>query len=229
MNGQDQLVKEDPCWSTIGVWSSDTPSCPKLKENIHCANCEVFVSKGRELFELEPSGEYLNEWTKLLDESRLESLDEGESILIFRLEEEWLAFPTASFKFVSDVSRVHPIPHKSDALLLGLANAGDALQICFSLKTLLGIEPDSAASSVGGALVKVPRFLALERNAQPWLFQADEVLGVFKYDPRNVQNIPSTVSKANPSFVCMVFGFEGRSVGLLDDELVVYALKRSTQ
>ncbi len=229
MNQENGMIDGRPCWNAIGVWAPESPSCPKLKEHVHCSNCEVFVAKGRELFEREPSSEYLKEWAKLLAEPRLDGSGGGESILVFRLEEEWLAFPTSAFKFVADVSRIHSIPHKSDALLLGLANAGDALRLCFSLKALLGIEQGPAPAVKEGSPMKAPRHLALERGGHAWLFQADEVLGVFNYDSKSVRNTPSTVSKANPSFVRKVLLLDGRSVGLLDDELVVFALNRSLQ
>ena len=217
------------CWNAIGVWAANTPSCPKLKDVVHCANCDVFVSKGRALFDLEPSTDYLREWTDLLAEARLDSSEGAESVLIFRLEDEWLAFPTIAFRGVSDITPIHTVPHKSDALLLGLANIGGALQLCFSLKELLGFEASSAkAPAVYNPMTK-PRYLMLERNSQVWVFLADEVMGVFKYDSKLLQNTPSTVTRANPSFVRLIFGFEGRTVGLLDDELVTFALKRSLQ
>lgn len=220
-----------PCWNSTGVWAPDGPSCPKLKDCVHCVNCEVYVENGRALFEQEPSLDYLADWAKHLAAAKAEGVGGAQSILVFRLEDEWLAFPTSSFRFVSTVSRLHTIPHKSGELLLGLVNAGDSLQLCFSLKALLGLSaskrPQAAAKDP--CCSKAPRFLALEGAGRPWLFQADEILGVFACDSTRVRNTPSTVSRANPNFIAKALEIDGLSVGLLDAELAVFALGRSLQ
>jgi len=216
------------CWSEIGVWTSGaSPTCPKLKQFVHCSNCDIFVANGRKLFEGEPSADYIESWTKLLAAPQKEAASGRESLLVFRLGEEWLAFPALSLKTVYELAPIHAIPHKSDALLLGLVNIGGALQLCFSLKALLGID-SAQAKQVANPLSK-PRLLVLERAGQIWVFPADEVLGIFDVDSSKSQNIPATVLKANPAFIRKVFGLDGRSVGIVDDELAAFALQRSLQ
>lgn len=215
-----------PCWSDIGVWSPDAPSCPKLKEHVHCRNCEVFASKGRELLDCPPEEDYLKGWAELLASEDGPAEAEGFSAFIFRLEDELLAFPTKALKMVAHAASPHGIPHRNCQYLLGLVNIEGRIKLCFSLKSLLGIE--SSAAPRGGAK-STPRLVIIEAEGAEWVFPVDETLGVFRCGDKASANIPSTLSKANPAFVKAVFPHEGRMAGLIDEELVVYSLKRSLQ
>jgi chemotaxis signal transduction protein len=57
---------------------------------------------------------------------RVSSDEEGEAILLFKLEEECLAFRASAFQSVAEPAPIHGVPHKSDALFLGLSNTAES-------------------------------------------------------------------------------------------------------
>ena len=55
----------------------------------------------------------------------------------------------------------------------------------------------------------------------------DEVYGVHHFDNENLDESPVTVSKTEVTFTTGLLAWNDRNVGLLDDELLFNALKRS--
>lgn len=215
-----EKIKEDSfCWNRIGVWASER-SCPKLKDVVHCRNCDEFISGGRSLLDREPDAAYLEEWTELIANEREELSESTDSVIVFRLENERFAFPAVIFREIEEAKDIHKIPHKADEVFLGLTNIKGELQLCFSLKAFLGID------ETGSSTESKHRFMVVNRGGYSWVFPADEIFGIYKYDINDIQNIPATVSKAGSNYTKSVFKLEGKTIGLLDDELIIYALKR---
>src|SRR4051794_38534309 len=84
----------DDCWNRIGV--SGDRSCPELAGFIHCRNCPVFASAARAFFDRPAPEGYLAEWNeRLASAPATTAIDEATvSLLIFRLQDEWLALGT---------------------------------------------------------------------------------------------------------------------------------------
>lgn len=223
------IMKDDEayCWNSIGI-GADRPSCQKLKEFVHCRNCDTFKLKAALLLEMQPSDEYLADWKVFLESEKAEESQKGESVFIFRLEKEWLALPTLALKEVSAPSKIHKIPHKSDSVLLGMVNIRGVMQLCFSLKAFIGLESniqqEKDAQNIFGS-----RFVVLEKNNAVWVFPVDEILDIYKYDVNKTMNIPPTVSNASATYIKTVFQVKDKAVGCLDDELILSALKRRLQ
>jgi chemotaxis-related protein WspD len=214
------------CWRKVGVWAEDGHrSCPKLKDIVHCRNCEEFTAGGRSLLDNAADPAYINDWTELVANEREDFSESSDSVLVFRLEKEWFAFPAVVFREIDEPKDIHKIPHKTDDVFLGLANIKGELQLCFSLKSFLGIE-GTLENSGNFQDSHKRRFMTLERDNYSWVFPADEILGIYKYEIHDVQNVPSTVSNARANYTKNVFVLEGKTIGLLDDELIIYALKR---
>ncbi|OGV48988.1 MAG: hypothetical protein A2017_17410 [Lentisphaerae bacterium GWF2_44_16] len=216
------------CWNTIGTGNCGNHSCFRLKDFIHCRNCDEFKSKASLLLKMTAPQEYLQEWSALLSsEKKDENTDEKwENVFIFRLESEWLAFPLMDMKEVSHLSKIHKIPRKSDDTLLGLANIKGSLQLCFSLKTFLGIENAATKEEDESRNLFGARFAILEKSGFLWVFPVDEVLDIYRYNPEQALNTPLTVSNTCASYIKTVFRFQDKLVGYLDDELIISALKR---
>lgn len=230
MNNNNNINPEenDYCWNTIGIGAA-VQSCPKLKDFIHCRNCDVFKSKASLLLEMQPDAGYLAEWTSFLEDEKNEDEKSGESVFIFRLEKEWLALPTLALKEVSAPSKIHKIPHKSDNVLLGMVNIRGVMQLCFSFKAFIGIEASSEAEQNDSQNLFGIRFVVLEKGNFTWVFPVDEILDIYKYDIKKTMNIPLNVSNASATYTKTVFQFQDRIVGYLDDELIISALKRRLQ
>lgn len=218
-----EINDSERCWRMIGTWAA-VPSCPRLADAIHCRNCNEFQARAKSLLNAEPPPGYLDEWVDILTEEKDKTVNRGVMVFVFRLEDEWLALPASSVKGVSRISSIHSIPGKTDNIFMGLVNLRGRLQLCFSLKSLLGMN-DSGPNQNNDSLFGI-RFVEMEQDGFSWVFQVDEIMDIQSYDLDRTMNIPLNVADAGSSYTKSVFEFENRTVGLLDDELIVSFLKR---
>src|SRR5580698_2152106 len=151
---QGRQPGDGDCWNKIGV--TGDRSCPELDTFIHCRNCPVYAAAARTFFDRPATEGYLAEWSRWLGSSvaldvRGEKTGEADtgarasdgeavSVLIFRLGAEWLAFRTRAVAEVTTPRPVHRIPHRSNQVLVGLVNLQGQVQLCVSLRGLLGAE-----------------------------------------------------------------------------------------
>jgi chemotaxis-related protein WspD len=226
MDGKkDPTPGENQCWNTIGVWGSETPRCRDLEPLAHCRNCQEFIQAGRKLFDRNPPEGYLQAWTDALAAEKASKSSETVSVLIFRLGREWLAMNTGLFREVSEVQSIHKIPHSDDPVVSGLVNIRGELQLCISLHALFEIEKNDPSKAKEGHKV-TPRLLVAEMDLSSWVFPADEVYGIYRYDPNRLQPVPSTVSRAGATYTRGIITLEDKRVGCLDDRLLFNALSR---
>jgi chemotaxis-related protein WspD len=213
------------CWNAIGVWGNH--SCSELKEWVHCQNCPVLSSAGRSLFEQAPPSGYIEEWGELLAEEENERTLLKNSILVFRLGDEWLGLPAAVFQSMEDPRVIHKVPHRSNKVLLGVVNIRGALQLCISLRDLLDVPASVAVLAERDSVLSRSRLALVERAGERWAFPVDEALGIHRFHPSEVQNAPVTVTKQAAPFTTGLLSVQDRTVGLLDEELMFYHLKRN--
>src|SRR5205807_2699109 len=98
------------CWQRIGVWGDR--SCPELLKVVHCHNCPVFAAASRRFLDAPSPEAYLEEWTARLTSPIEETATDLQSVLIFRLGEEWLALRVQVLLEVSNPRPIHRIPHR---------------------------------------------------------------------------------------------------------------------
>ena len=231
-------VGEDGCWHRIGV--AGDRSCPELRLFVHCRNCPVFAAAARTFFDRPAPEGYLAEWNRwLADTDGLGSCveveedgdgvegdggilthREGVSILIFRLSAEWLAFPTRAVAEVTMPRPVHRVPHRSNRLFAGLVNLQGRTELCISLHGLLGVGAPGSSSSSCRLVVLRDR-----DRAETWTFVADEVLGVHRLPRSQWRAVPSTLINPAVAFSQAVLSWNGRSIGLLDEQRVFVAFR----
>ena len=223
-------LKEN-CWKRIGVWGDEERlSCPELERVIHCRNCEVFTQAGRTLLERELPEDYKHEWTEVLASKKEEELLGTISVLIFRLEQEWLALSTQLFEEIIDVEQeqnlLHTIPHRKNPVLKGVMNVHGEIWLCVSLKDLLKLES-------GGEREKrdtpYKRMVVIQNDGEQWVFPVDEIQGIYRIHPKTFQNVPVTVAKAKTTFTKGIFTWKQHQVALLDEELLLHNLARSVR
>jgi chemotaxis-related protein WspD len=219
-NGMETANTVESCWNSIGVWSSHSARCPKLAEMTHCRNCPVFIAAGSNLLNRKFPPGYMDEWAEFLAQKKESQNANNISIIIFRIGREFLALRSAIFREIISPRPVRQIPHRSNDVLLGLTNVHGELQLCFSLKALIGYNDvekteDSAA-----------KMLVIQNSGECWVFPVDQTLGVFRCNDGDARNVPVTVSKAAGTFTKKVMLCDQREVGLLDDELLIYTLQR---
>ena len=118
------------CWGTSGVYGD--ASCPELSTVVHCRNCPVYSAAAVRLIDRPLPVNYRQEWTDHFARSRpLPELGTA-SLVLFRLQNEWLAMPTHNFQEVAERRPIHSLPRRREAALLGLANVRGELVICIS-------------------------------------------------------------------------------------------------
>ncbi len=142
--------------------------------------------------------------------------------MIFRLGAEWLAFRTRTVAEVTTPRPVHRVPHRSNRVFAGLVNLQGRAELCVSLHGLLGVDAPWSSSP--------PRLVVLRDRdrAETWAFGADEVLGVHRVPRSQWRGVPSTLVNPAVGFSQAVLSWNGRSIGLLDEQRV-FAAFRSLQ
>jgi chemotaxis-related protein WspD len=240
------------CWNRIGT--AGDRSCPELEVHFHCRNCPVFASAARTFFDRPAPEHYLTEWTQWLAGSpETVSLEAGAStsisdrdllsVLIFRLGQELMAFSTQAIAEVTMPRPTHRIPHRSNAILIGLVNLRGQLQLCISLHGLLGLESLRSSSgqfhspglntetektaATGSSPSSAVRLIVLRdsERSESWIFAAEEVLGVHRLPRSQMRSVSSTLANPEVSFSQAILSWENRSVSFLDEHRVFAALR----
>lgn len=231
---------ESNCWNRIGA--AGDQSCPELPRHVHCRNCPVFAEGARQLLERGLPDGYALEWASVLAEPVQAEKAFDRTVNVFRVGAEWLALPAAVFQEVVAIQPVRVIPHRSNAVLLGLVSVRGAMHLCFSMSALLGIPPSEghpaagaqtagaqSAGAVAGPAARAmisPRHCLLLDQGQGWVFQAQEVLGVCHFHAADLRPPPATVAHALPQFSQGLIEHAGRAIGVLDPGRLFKALAK---
>ncbi|MFH1242658.1 MAG: chemotaxis protein CheW [Pseudomonadota bacterium] len=221
------VLRQENCWKRIGVWGKETPRCAELKRVIHCRNCEVFTQSGRNLLERDLPEEYKEEWTQVLVEKKEEEFPGTLSVVIFRIQREWLGLPASLFAEIIEPGMVHSLPHSKNQALMGVINVHGEIQLCVSLQRLLGLETEEPKKDEGRK--RYQRMMVVNKDGNQWVFPVDEIHGIHHVRPDRFQNVPVTVAKAKSTFTKGIFKWDDKYVAFLDDELLLYTLARSMQ
>lgn len=220
--GTTQATASD-CWNSIGIGGDF--SCGELKQFIHCRNCPVYSAAGRSLLDRDSSSDYIADRTRILasDTDQRETIaGDTQSLVIFRLGDEWLALPANLFIEVTEPSLIHSLPHRSNKVLLGLINIRGEIQMCVSLKAMLQL--DNYATNSG--TIGTNRLVVLEREGERWVFLVDELHGIRRVQASDLSNVPATVSKVPQTYTSALLNWDQARVSVLDDELLFYTLNR---
>ncbi len=203
------------------------PRCPRLEQVIHCRNCEVFTQAGRNLLERALPEEYKEEWGSVLVKKKGEEPAGAIAVVVFRVESEWMALPAGLFAEIIDDVSIHTLPHRKTPVLLGLVNVHGEIQLCVSLKHLMNLEEETPEK--GKAEKSKKRLMVAGKDGEQWVFPVNEIHGIHHFNPGLLQNVPVTIAKCKSTFTKGIFKWEEKHVALLDDELLLYNLKRSLQ
>jgi chemotaxis signal transduction protein len=67
----------------------------------------------------------------------------------------------------------------------------------------------------------------VKRGDVSWIFPVDEVHGLMSYSEKDVEKVPSTVTKSFQKFTHGLLNTTGKKIGLLEESSVFDALSRS--
>ena len=219
---QDQGLEIWACWSEIGVQGN--ASCPELRRFVHCRNCPVFSKAGVQLLDRPLLPEYRRAWAEHFAQERKSAGQAKASALLFRVNAEWLALPAHLFQEVAERRQVHSLPHRRQGSVLGLVNVRGELLICVSLGHVLGL---GRVPSRKTQRTIYDRLLVAKWNEHRFVFPADEVRGIHRFQAAELQSPPSTLANSKLSHTRGVFSWQGRTVGLLDADLLFSSINRS--
>ncbi len=210
------------CWSTAGVYGDG--SCAELHKFVHCRNCPVYSTAAVRLLDRPLPANYLREWGQhFAQEKRLSETGDA-SVILFRIQSQWLGLPTHCFQEVAEKRPLHSLPNRPGGVVLGLANVRGELVTCISLGHSLQIEGMASLESVR---TEYRRLLVVHWQASKLAFPVDEVQGPNRFHPEELKSPPSTMVRANARYAQAILSWQNRAVGLLDTDLLLSSLNRS--
>lgn len=206
------------CWKRVGVWGDRT--CPELPRHLHCRNCPVYSAGAARLLDAEVPEAYLAAQARHYAEPKREARPGRHSVVVFRLATEWFALATGVFREVAHLRPVHSIPHRRDRTVSGLVNIRGELLVCVSLAPTLGLAGEPGRE-------RTARLAVVSREGEQFVFAADEIAGLHRYDDAELAPVPATLAHARAAYTRGILTWRDRPVGVLDDQLLFYTLNRS--
>src|SRR3984893_3740619 len=217
-------IKLNDCWKKIGVWGNR--ECGELKKVIHCRNCIVYSSAAAQLLGAELPQDYLERWTKYFATEAKVNSQQLQAALIFRIGAEWLALSPIHLQEIAEGLPIHSVPGGRSNTLLGLANIRGELLVCVALDRVLGLEKMGPEKS-GSKRALYRRMVVAGREGSRFVFPVEEVHGIHWFNPNELKAVPSTVAKAQATYIRGILLWQDKSVGCLDDQLLFNMLDGS--
>lgn len=210
------------CRKRIGVYGDS--SCPHLEKYLHCQNCIRFLDAGKSLYDREIPPETMRDWTALYSSAKDDEVQGDLTMVVFRLKKEWLALKSSFFQEATKLYPVHIIPLRSNKVFKGLVNINGELIPCISMVDIIGLTED-ADDVLTRKIYK--RMCVLNFEGERFAVPVDEVMGIRRTASDILMDPPSTIAKSLVTFTVKFFCLEELMVGLLDENKLFNALKRS--
>ena len=201
------------CWNTIGVWSSAEKKCDKLVEFIHCRNCNIFSELGLSVLDKSAPAGYLTQWRNDIAAAPEINKAKLNSIIVFRVLQEWFALPAVILSEVANERLIHRIPRNINKYITGIANINGEIKVCYSLKHLAGLRDDKLDKN--NMVNRSPkRLIVIELNMTTYVFQVEEVSGIHWYSETDLLPVPSTLYFENAEILLGSVKQKGRQVAI---------------
>jgi len=210
------------CWKEKGIFGDG--SCRELAHLIHCRRCPVYANAGRQHLDQELPPGYLEERTSVMAQPKETAGLGSLSVLVFRVFGERFAVKTVFFQEAAELSPVHTLPLKVNRVFRGLANINGELLLCLSIADLLELTTEAESDAQP---VVYERMLVVGQEGQRFVFPVQQILGVHRIAPEDLDEVPATLSRSARSLTKGIFLLNGRHVGLLDEERLFPAMTRS--
>jgi len=170
---------------------------------------------------------YRREWTERFARTRQDNGESSNSALLFRLGDEWLAIDNLCVNEITPMRAIHSLPHKTGSLVKGLVNIRGELKICISIGAVLQLEKARESHATDHEILE--RMIFIEKDAQAFVFPVSEVYGIIHFANDELQAAPVTVAKSRQSYTSGILSRDDQRIGVLDHELLFYALARGLQ
>jgi chemotaxis-related protein WspD len=172
--------------------------------------------------------DYREQWTNILAQEKEEERLDTTSVVVFRLDREWMALSCHAFREFTAVSAIHRIPHRTDNVLLGLTNIRGELHLAVSLHALLEVESGEQSDDSESSRV-FRRMAVLSKDGEAYVAPVDEVAGLHRITGDEILPPPVTLERAAANHTRGIFRHGDHSVALLEDELLFYNLRRHVE
>ena len=208
----------DDCWNTRGVWSNVDDKCERLVEHVHCRNCPVFSSEGKRVLDrLAPVG-YLKDWRKTLAIKKKDQAVDTQSVLVFRVSDEWFALSAGCLHEIAEKRAIHRIPRNINTDIAGVVNIGGEVRVCYSLKSILGISDPRDVDDKNKSIA-TGRFIVALLGNQYYVFFADQISELSLYNDAEVLPVPATIKYKGKNFIAGVIRHNKNNVAVLDADV----------
>lgn len=201
------------CWSSTGVYGDG--SCSELQKVIHCRNCPVYSAAALKLIDRPLPPNYRAEWTRHFAKERRSPEAGDASVILFRIQNDWLALPTQCFQEVAEARSIHSLPHRRTGFVLGLANVRGELVVCISIGHLLQIEE---TPSLAELRLNYQRLLVVQSENNRLAFPVDEVHGPHRFQPQGQTSVPAASLGQRSQLVQDLLPWQEHTAGLLDTD-----------
>ncbi len=218
-----RLSEVDDCWNRIGIRGDK--SCERLPEHVHCRNCPVYAAAAKRILDRLPPQADTHEHSVADTAAAQAAQARLSSLLVFRLQGEWLGLPTKALDEVASTRAILTLPHRRDPAVLGVTNVRGTLTVCVSLARLLGL--DTVAADAGRERPAAARMLIFGGAGRAVVLPVDEVEGIHSVDLDALEGLPATLDGASLKYSRGMARCGARSVGVLDENLLMQALERS--
>lgn len=215
----------DDCWNKTGVYGPIQDRCQRLASLLHCRNCQKYINTGRLLLNRDLDEEYRRELTKIFSREKTESPKEITAVFSFKAGREWLAIGASVIEEIVEMGMIHSIPHRSNKTLRGVVSVRGKLELCFSIGGILGIERN--VSQEKSRYRSPERLVVASNKGFRIVFPVTEVMGIIRFSPEMVQEVPVTVSHAKAAFTNGILPFKQMDIGLLNETVLFAELKKN--
>lgn len=192
----------------------------KKSERIDQDKHDVKHFLGEHLFDRPHPPGYIEEWRKFMEQSKL-SKPVGQSVMVFRIDDEWLALPTIAIEKITTIQSIHKLPFRTNAVLLGVTNIDGELRMAISLQALLGMTPSTPESDNKKLHLSHNQAILLAKDNSFFVFSVNEISGIAIFSPNNAENVPMTISSSREHYTTNLFKYKNKHVGLLDSNLMI--------
>jgi len=155
------------------------------------------------------------EWTEQFSLPKETDSEATESLIVFRIADEWLAIRTICFIEAIDNKFIHFVPNRTNNYLLGLVNVNGELLMCISLSAFLNLPSVIPLNESKSKVYK--SLLVMERNGESYVFPVDENYGVVKINISALKDAAATITKSSLTVTNFTFDLNEESVNLIDE------------
>jgi chemotaxis-related protein WspD len=150
-----------------------------------------------------PPDDYREEWTELLSPLPHDPSNPQESFLVFKVGSELLGIKLEEIYSITTPKKIHPLPMVKNPKIAGIANLEGQLKTILSIGEILKISPHLHSKN---------RWILIGDSTHFFGIVADEILGIFVCDKRDIKKPPLQIHH----LISCTFKMDNHNIGVLD-------------